>query len=110
MNIWIDSDDEEFSNSYHNVIEDMLMEFRLTLLSSIWIYARLKDGYFIISAEFKTSTTRIHISDCALIEQSPEGTRISVDPSKEEYLPEILNILKIIISCQYKYINFRYHG
>ncbi len=72
---------------------EVLSESGSRAVEDLRIVARMRSGYFVISARLREAAAPSRISDLGSVEKSKRGVVIKIDPSKEANLPAVLSTL-----------------
>ncbi|MEM2842173.1 MAG: methanogenesis marker 17 protein [Thermoproteota archaeon] len=91
--IEVESDEEILGEMYKRLACEILSEARLSSVKDLFIRIEAKQGYFISSMNMRKGFESLKISGCSRLEESEEGVKITVDPSQEQYFPDLLNTL-----------------
>jgi len=89
-----ESDDPAMMESCERYARDVLSESGSRAVEDLLIVAKMRSGYFVISAAIREPPPPSRVSDFGSVENGPEGVAVTIDPSKEAGLPSILSALK----------------
>ncbi|MEM2872777.1 MAG: methanogenesis marker 17 protein [Nitrososphaerales archaeon] len=97
--VTVESDDKEAGSIYEKIVLDVLSGLHFQLIDRLYVKININEGYFIISATIKKNIKPLRLSDISSLDpiRYAVGTRITIDPVQESYLPAMIKLLTSVV-------------
>lgn len=87
------SDDAGMRTKYVELAKSILSETGSRSIRNLVMIAMMKEGYFMISADLKSTTSPLKLTECGDLERADGRIVLHLNPSMEPRLPEVLDLL-----------------
>lgn len=97
--VTVESDDKEAGSIYEKIVLDVLSGLHFQLIDHLYVKININEGYLIISAAIKKNIKPLRLSDLSSLDpiRYAVGTRITIDPVQESYLPAMIKLLTSVV-------------
>ncbi len=88
------SDDVGIGEKYVELAGSIISEIGSRSIRRLTMVAMMRHGYFIVSADLRKTCPPIKLTKCGELKAREGGVLFRLDPSREDLLPSIVNMLR----------------